>query len=251
MEVFPYLKNIVEKKGAGYFVLIDPDKIEGERLSKFIHLCEIAGVDAFLIGGSLLTKGNLENTIKIIKAHTDIPTIIFPGGVEQLSPAADAVLYISLISSRNADQIFGKHVLAAPIIKQTGIEPISCGYMLIESGKTTTAEYISGSKPIPREKPEIAMATALAAEYLGMKTVYLEAGSGASDSVPEEMVKMVSSNVNIPVIVGGGITTAEAARQKVENGASFVVTGNFFEDEKNWDKLKEFADAVHIKQNRV
>jgi phosphoglycerol geranylgeranyltransferase len=249
MKVYPYLKDIVAKKGAGYLVLVDPDKIEGEKLAEFAEICRDADVDAFLIGGSLLTKGDLNETIETIKSRTNIPTIIFPGGVEQLSSLADAVLYISLISGRNAEQIFGKHVLAAPIIKQMGIEPISCGYMLIESGKITTAEYISGSKPIPRDKPEIALSTALAAEYIGMKSVYLEAGSGAENSVPAEMIKIVSSQVNIPVIVGGGITTAEEAREKVENGASFIVTGNYFEEPRNWGKIKNFAEAVHFKNN--
>ncbi len=249
MKVFPYLKDIAVKKGAGYLLLVDPDKIEGEKLAEFSDICRDAGVDAFLIGGSLLTKGDLSETIEIIKSRTNIPAIIFPGGVEQLSPLADAVLYISLISGRNAEQIFGKHVLAAPIIKQMGIEPISCGYMLIESGKTTTAEYISGSRPIPRDKPEIALSTALAAEYIGMKSVYLEAGSGAENSVPAEMIQLVSSQVNIPVIVGGGITTANEAREKVESGASFIVTGNYFEEPENWGKIKDFAEAVHFKNN--
>ncbi len=247
MKVFSYLEETIKKKGAGYLVLVDPDKIEGEALKEFAAVCEKSDVDAFLIGGSLLTKGNLEETIATIKTVTSLPTIIFPGGVEQLSPLSDAVLFISLISGRNAEQIFGKHVLAAPIIKKSGIEPISCGYMLVESGKTTTAEYISDTRPIPRNKPEIALATALAAEYIGMKCVYLEAGSGAEKTVPNEMVKTVASNVNIPVIVGGGIKTPEEAKAKVENGASLVVTGNYFENPGNWGQLKKFAEAIHFK----
>ncbi len=249
MKVFSYLKETAEKKGAGYLILIDPDKIEKEKLKEFVNACNLSGVDAFLIGGSLLTKGDIEETIKTIKSVTDLPTIIFPGGADQISPFADAILFISLISGRNAEQIFGKHVIAAPMIKKTGIDPISCGYILIESGRTTTAEYISGTTPIPRNKPEIAMSTALAAEYIGMKSVYLEAGSGAEKTVPNEMVKVVSSNINIPVIVGGGIKTPEEANAKVQNGASFVVTGNFFEDSNNWSQLKYFADAVHTKKN--
>lgn len=246
MKIYNYLINIIEKKGAAYVVLIDPDKLNDKSLIDFVAHCEKSGVDAFLIGGSLLIDGDLKQTISQIKKHTNIPVIIFPGGIDQVIYSADAILYLSLISGRNPEQLIGKHVLAAPIIKKFGIEPISTGYMLIESGKATTAEYMSGSRPIPRNKPEIAASTALAAEYLGMKMVYLEAGSGAERTVPNEMIKLVSNTCNIPVIVGGGIKSAMTAREKVENGANVIVTGNFFEDKKNWQKIKDFADAVHI-----
>ncbi|MBU1680663.1 MAG: geranylgeranylglyceryl/heptaprenylglyceryl phosphate synthase [Bacteroidetes bacterium] len=247
MNVHKYLLDTIEKKGAAYLILIDPDKSSGDKLAQFVKLCEKSGVDAFLIGGSLMLGGSLEECIAVVKSNCNLPTIIFPGDVSQVSPSSDALLYISLISGRNADQIIGKHVLAAPMIKKTGIEPISTGYMLIESGETTTAEYISGSKPIPRRKPEIAGATALAAEFMGMKFIYLEAGSGAQYSVPNEMVQLVSKYCTIPVIVGGGIRDAETARQKVKHGAKVIVTGNYFEDENSWDKLKQFAQAVHLK----
>ena len=138
-------------------------------------------------------------------------------------------------------------MLSAPLIKRANLEAISTGYMLVESGTSTTAQYMSGSSPIPRNKPEIAAATALAAEYLGMKLVYLEAGSGAQQTVPNEMVKAVSTICSIPVIVGGGIKSPNVAREKVDNGAKIIVTGNFFENESNWSLIKEFADAVHKK----
>lgn len=247
MKIYQYLQEVINKKGAAYLILIDPDKISGEKLQKFCKHCESVGVDGFLAGGSLMIDGNLAESIDIIKQSCSIPVITFPGSVEQITPNADALLYISLISGRNAEQIIGKHILAAPYIKKIGLETISTGYMLIESGKTTTAEYISNSKPIPRNKPEIAAATALAAEYMGMKCVYLEAGSGAELTVPNEMVKLVSQYCSIPVIVGGGIRDSRTAREKVENGASIIVTGNYFEDEKNWNQIKRFAEAVHIK----
>lgn len=247
MKTYSYLLDVIEKKRAAYLILVDPDKISGEKLTSFVSACKNAGVDGFLIGGSLLMGGNLEAAIDTIKNGSDLPTIIFPGAVHQLYDRADAVLYISLISGRNAEHIIGKHIIAAPIIKRMGLEPISTGYMLIESGVKTTAEYISGSLPIPRNKPEIAVATALAGQYLGMKFIYLEGGSGAQYSVPKEMVSAVSKAVDIPVIVGGGIRTPQEAHEKIENGAKIVVTGNYFEDEKNWDLLKEFADAIHIK----
>ena len=176
-----------------------------------------------------------------------LPSIIFPGSISQVSSFADAILFLSVVSGRNPEHLIGKHVLAAPSIKKSGIEPISTAYILVESGATTTAVYMSGSLPVPKNKPEIAAATALASEYLGMKLIYLEAGSGAENSVPNEMVKAVSSQCSIPVIVGGGIRNTQTAREKVENGASIIVTGNFFENENNWDLIKDFASAVHYK----
>ncbi|MDZ7766351.1 MAG: geranylgeranylglyceryl/heptaprenylglyceryl phosphate synthase [Melioribacteraceae bacterium] len=250
MKIYNQLQDNIARKGAAYLILIDPDKLSTNKIEQFVQHCEASGVDGFLVGGSLMIDGDLKDTIAKIKNSCSLPVITFPGSVEQITPNADALLYISLISGRNADQIIGRHVLAAPYIKKIGIEPISTGYLLIESGGTTTAEYISNSKPIPRNKPEIAASTALAAQYLGMKFIYLEAGSGAELSVPNDMVKMVSSYCSVPVIVGGGIKDANTAREKVQSGAKIIVTGNYFEDENNWSKIKEFADAVHIKKPR-
>jgi len=249
--IFNRITGTIDKKGAAFLVLIDPDKIDEHKGIDFVRSCVDADVDGFLIGGSLMMSDNLTNTITLIKNNSSLPTIIFPGDVGQIHPDADALLYISLISGRNADQLIGKHVMAAPYIKKTGIEPISTGYMLIESGKTTTAEYMSGSKPIPRNKPEIAAATALAAEYMGMKMVYLEGGSGAEWSVPNEIIAYVSKVCSIPIIVGGGIVSPQTAREKVESGARIIVTGNYFEDEKNWKHLKDFAKAVHKKESTL
>lgn len=249
MKIFDYLNNIISKKGAAYLVLIDPDKTSGDRLKNFVQHCEHSDVDGFLAGGSLMTTNILDEVIQTIKQNSSLPVILFPGSESQITPSADAILFISLISGRNAEHLIGKHVLAAPMIKEVGIEPISTGYMLIESGKQTTAQYMSGSSPIPRNKPEIATATALAGEYLGMKCIYLEGGSGAENSVPNEMVKMVSSSVSVPVIVGGGIKDSLTAREKVKNGAKIIITGNFFEDESKWNLVKEFAEAIHINKH--
>ncbi len=247
MKVYEKLLDTITQRGAAYLILIDPDKINGNKLAEFVSHCEKCGVDGFLIGGSLMFTNHLYESISIIKESSSLPVIIFPGSVSQVVPNADAILFISLISGRNPDQLIGEHVLAAPTIKKTGIEPIPTGYMLVESGSVTTVEYISGSKPLPRKKPEIATATALAAQYLGMKMVYLEAGSGASKTVPDNMVKMVSGALDIPVIVGGGIRTPEEAAGKVANGAKAIVTGNYFEDESNWHLIEEFANAIHGK----
>jgi len=248
MSVYNKINDIIAEKGACYLILIDPDKQKSEELPNFLTLCEENGVDGFLVGGSLMMSGDYAGFIELVKKNTGLPVIIFPGAVNQVSGIADAILFLSVISGRNAEHLIGKHVLASPLIKKTGIEPISTGYMLIESGKMTTAQYISGSNPIPSNKPEIAVATALAGEYLGMKLIYLEAGSGADNHVPFEMVKAVSKNITIPLIVGGGIRDAETAFEIVKSGAKIIVTGNFFEDKKNIDKIKDFAKAIHQKE---
>lgn len=245
MTIYQNIINTIEEKGAAYFVLIDPDKTNDKDFPEFIKTCVDAEVDAFLVGGSLLVSGALDETISLLKQLTEIPVIIFPGGVEQVNKNADALLFISLISGRNPEHLFGKHVLAAPILKKTGLEPLSTGYILIESGRRTTAEYMSGSAPVPRNKPEIAAATALAAEYLGMKFIYLEAGSGADNPVPDEMVQLVSSACSVPVIVGGGLRDTGTIINKIRSGAKIIVTGNYFEEKENWHKIKEFSVAVH------
>jgi putative glycerol-1-phosphate prenyltransferase len=246
MNIYNHLLEVIQTKGAAYLVLLDPDNLPEEKVSRFARQCEESGVDGFLIGGSLLINDNLESFLIKLKTITSLPTIIFPGDINQISSKADAILYLSVVSGRNPEHLIGKHVLAAPIIRKCGIEPIATGYLLIESGRTTTAQYMSGSLPIPRNKSGIAAATALAAEYLGMKLIYLEAGSGADNAIPNEMVKAVSTLCSIPVVVGGGIKTPATAKEKVENGAKIIVTGNFFEDEANWDLIKDFADAVHF-----
>ncbi len=239
-----YLKEKIASSGAAYLILIDPDKITSEETPAFIQDCEEAGVDGFLIGGSLMMHGDLDKAISDVKECTKLPVIIFPGSINQVSAKADAILFISLISGRNPEHLIGKHVMAAPLIKRYGLEPLPTGYMLIESGAKTTAEYISGSSPIPRNKPEIAAATALAAQFMGMKYVYLEAGSGAERPVPFEMVKLVSEMVDIPVIAGGGIRDAETAAEMVRSGAKIIVTGNYFESPENRPRLKEFSRAI-------
>jgi putative glycerol-1-phosphate prenyltransferase len=247
MNIYKQLLNTIDKKGAAYLILLDPDTQNSDKLELFTKKCIESDVDGFLIGGSLMLNGDFEGFIKKVKGLTRLPIIIFPGALNQISSFADAILFLSVVSGRNPEHLIGKHVLAAPVIERANLEPISTGYILVESGTSTTAQYMSGSLPIPRNKPEIAAATALAAEYIGMKLIYLEAGSGAHETVPNEMVKAVTSICSVPIIVGGGIKSPKVAREKVDNGAKIIVTGNFFENENNWDFLKEFAQAVHKK----
>ncbi len=246
MKTYNYLLDVIKTKGAAYLILIDPDNINEEKLAVFVRHCTNSEVDGFLVGGSLLVNGDIESCINVIKTNSKLPVIIFPGDVNQIYKSADAILFLSVISGRNPEHLIGKQVLAAPLIKKIGIEPLSTGYILIESGVLTTAQYINGSMPVPADKPEIASATALAGEYLGMKLIYLEAGSGAKNAVPDEIVKAVSNVCSVPVVVGGGIRNAASAGSKVKNGAKIVVTGNFFEDENNWELIKDFSRAIHI-----
>ncbi len=248
MKTFDYLLDIRERKGAGFLLLLDPDKLAGENLGAVVKHAQDSGVDAFLVGSSLMTRDIFERSLSEIKKYAKVPVIIFPGSLFQISAQADAILFLSALTSRNTDLIIGNHVHASPLIRQHNLETISTAYLLIESGKLTTAHFMSDSLPIPREKAEIACAYSLAADMFGFQLVYLEAGSGALAHVPKEMVHAVSKSVRMPVIVGGGIKDPGAASELARAGASFIVTGNFFEKNGNSVKLGDFANAVHFKQ---
>ena len=250
MKTFDYLLDVRERKGSGFLLLLDPDKLANENLSRVVKHAQDAGVDAFLVGSSLMMRDVFERVLADIKTSAKVPVIIFPGSLFQISGQADAILFLSVLASRNIDLIVGNHVHAAPLIKQHKLETISTAYLLVESGKMTSAHFMSDSFPIPREKPEIAAAYSMAAEMFGMNMIYLEAGSGALSSVPKEMVKMVSKSVKMPVAVGGGIRNPETANELASAGASFVVTGNFFEENGNSNMLREFARAVHFKESK-
>jgi len=246
MTTYDRLAAIRRERGAGYFILLDPDKINQGLLPAFVRDATEAGADAFLIGGSLLLRNDFDRQIQIIKENTTAPVVIFPGSLIQVSSFADAILFLILISGRNPEYLIGNQVIAAPVIRQSGLEPISTGYMLIEAGNTTSAEFMSNTKPIPRDKADIALAHALAAEIIGMKMLYLDAGSGAQVSIPEDMIKAIAGRCPLPMIVGGGIRTPDEARRKVEAGASFIVTGTVTELNNHRSFIREFADAVHI-----
>ncbi len=234
------------EKRAGFLLLIDPDKYEESALLRLAEDATTFGATAILIGGSMMVSNRLDEYIRHIKSVSDLPVIIFPGSVVQVSRQADAILYLSLVSGRNPEYLIGHHVIAAPLIQQLELEPISTAYLLIESGRRTAVEFMSNSSPIPRHKPEIAAAHALAAEYLGMKLVYLEAGSGADYSVPEEMISLVSKTISVPLIVGGGIRTPEEVYRKVLAGAKFIVVGNAFEHRHDKLYLQEMIAATHL-----
>ena len=212
-------------------VLIDPDKTDSKKLQKTMDAANKAHIDFFLVGGSLLLKNNLEETIVFIKKNSKKKVYLFPGNPSQICNRADGILLLSLISGRNADLLIGNHVQAAPLLKQSKLQIISTGYMLIESGTATTVSYISNTTPIPANKPEIAACTALAGEQLGLKVIYLEAGSGAQNSVSKEMIQAVKKIINIPLIVGGGIRSAAQIETAFNAGADIVVIGTAVEND--------------------
>ena len=203
------------------------------------------GVDAILVGGSIIGGSNFDNFVKGVKSHSTVPVIIFPGNSTQLSRHADAIFFLSLISGRNPEYLIGEHVKASPIIKEFGLEVIPTGYLLIESGNLTSVLFMSHTLPIPRDKLDIAKYHALAAEYLGMKFVYLDAGSGAQKSIPEEMISTIKDYISIPILVGGGIRSPEDARSKVEAGAQGIIIGTVLQE--NQKLIKDFALAIHKK----
>ncbi len=245
MQIYTRLLEIRKQRGAGYIVLIDPDKLSLKENVKLAAQSDKEDADVIFIGGSLLSTPIFDEFVKQIKKVVKIPVIIFPGGVQQISRHADAILFMSVISGRNPDLLIGQHVMGAPIIKMLNLEAIPTGYMLIESGKVTSAEFMSNTKPIPRDKPDIAIAHALAAEYLGMKLIYLEAGSGALHPVPDEIIQAVARMSSLPIIVGGGIKTPDVAKQKVAAGATFIVTGNILEKKNEKGTIQIFAQAIH------
>ena len=243
--VYSHLEKVRQEKGAGYLVLIDPDKKNDGKLEKLVTSVNRSGADGILIGGSLIMDSGFHERAEKIKSIAEIPVILFPGSVNQLGPHCDAVLFMSVISGRNPTYLIGEQVIGAPLVKDLGLEPIPTGYMIFDGGGHSTAEFMSGSSPLPMNRPDIAVAHALAGQYLGMKLIYLEAGSGAESAVPDEIISAVAKNIDIPLIVGGGIRKQAAAVNKVKAGASFIITGTAIESDEGENLLESFADAIH------
>lgn len=235
--------NLTINSSGKIAVLVDPDKQSQTELLDLVKAAVRCRVDYFFVGGSLLLENNLPATVKIIKAHCTIPVVLFPGSNYQLCEEADALLLLSLISGRNPEYLIGQHVVAAPMIKESGIEAIPTGYLLIDGGKISTTSYITQTVPIPADKPDVAVATAMAGEQLGLKLIYLEAGSGAAQPVSAAMISAVKKNVSLPLIVGGGIRSGAQAEVACQAGADIIVVGNVLEKEP--ELLMELALAVH------
>ena len=233
-------QNYVDKKRA-LAVLIDPDKFDIQSNTDWFKQAKQIGVDFLLLGGSIVKIKQLDIICQQIKSTSNLPLILFPGSLFQLTKEADATLLLSLISGRNPDLLIGHHVIAAPLIKEMNLETIPTGYLLIDGGNPTAAHYISNTQPIPYDKPDIAAYTALAGEYLGLKMMYLDAGSGAKNHVSSEMIKAVRQIITLPICVGGGIRDAKTAKSLYRSGADILVIGTAFEKDKNLDLLREIA----------
>jgi phosphoglycerol geranylgeranyltransferase len=238
------LLNKVKRGGRQYWILLDPDDFPPAEAGRIAAEAENAGADAVLIGGSLLHTRSFDVFVKAVKRSVSVPVMLFPGDSTQLSASADALLYLSLVSGRNPVNLIGEHVKAAPVIRRLGIESIATAYLLIESGAVTSVESVSNTRPLPRSKPTLAAAHALAAQYMGMKLVYLEAGSGAPRTVPPDMIRKVKSWISVPLIVGGGIRDAETARRILAAGADIIVTGNLLKKKDGLDTMKRIAEVV-------
>lgn len=226
-----------------FSVLIDPDKLRLKDVDKIVKLAEQAAVDSFFIGGSLVVNDALDDIIMRIKKECNIPVVLFPGSSRQLSYKADGLLFLSLISGRNPELLIGKHVETAPFLKISPIEIISTGYVLVDGGVPTSVSYMSNTQPIPANKDSIAVCTAMAGEMLGLKLIYMDAGSGAANPISTSMIESVSIATDIPLIVGGGIRTPEKASANVKAGADIIVVGNAIEKDPNL--ILELAAAVH------
>lgn len=237
---FLHAKQTKEKKFA---VLIDPDKVRLGSVKKVVKYAQKARVDFFFIGGSLIVNNMLDHCLQSIREACDIPMILFPGNSFQISYKADGLLFLSLISGRNAELLIGKHVITAPYLKMSPLEVLPTGYLLVDGGVPTTVSYMSNTQPIPANKDDVAMCTALAGEMLGLKLIYMDAGSGARNPISESMIEVVSSATQVPLIVGGGIRTPEKAFLNAKAGADVIVVGNAIE--KNPDLVLDIAQAVH------
>ena len=246
--VFDHLMGVARERGAGFFLLIDPDRTQPSQYLDVTEAAAHCGVDAVLVGTSLSVYTDFAPAVAQIKKRTTLPVIIFPGSSAQVTPQADAVLFTSLLSGRNPLYLIEEQVRGAPMIKRYGLEAIPTGYLLVESGALTTAQYVSATLPLPRHKADIACAHALAAQYLGMRLCYLDAGSGAQQAVPSAMVRAVTEYVEIPLIVGGGLRSPEACAECIGAGALFVVVGSRLEEDSSHRLLSELTAAVHIKE---
>lgn len=243
MEVFDYLMEVREQRGAGYLPLVDPEKAEDESFSAILDALKDADIDGILVGGSTVKDVDLDTIITNIKEVIDKPVIIFPGGHYQVSKEADAILFLSLLSGRNPRFLVEEQVKAARSIKEYNLETISIAYLLIEPGNQTSVARVSNTQPLPRDDVDLIVSHVLAAQYFGMSMCYMDGGSGAKLSVPEEVIAKAKEETTLPLIIGGGIRDPETAVKKIKAGADFIVTGSVIE--KDACLLNDFSQAIY------
>ena len=245
MTIYSKLELIRTKRGAVAIALLDPDTKNDNGLNKMVQLVNDSDFDAIFIGGSLISDNEFESRIKFVKQNTDLPIIIFPGSYNQISQYADAILFLSLISGRNPQYLIGEHVKSAPVIHNMRLETIPTAYILLNGGVRSSIEIISNTAPIPMNKHDIILAHALAGEFLGNKLVFLEAGSGAKNHAACKIISILSKQIQIPIVVGGGVNTSKSAGQLVSSGAGYIVTGTQIEKLPSLTSLLAFTHAVH------
>ncbi len=246
-QVLPQFRQLKAEGKHAFAVLIDPDSVTPESIRATAQKCEDAGVDYVFMGGSIMVTAHVDHCIQQFKAISNIPVVLFPGSPSQVSPCADALLYLSLISGRNPDLLIGQHVISAPAVKMSGLEVISTGYMVVDGGVPTTVSYMSHSAPIPANKPDVALCTAWAGELQGKHLIYMDAGSGAEYPISTEMIRRVADNIDIPLVIGGGIRTPEKVYENGKAGAQIIVVGNAIE--KDPTLIKEMSLAA--KESRI
>ena len=222
-------------------LLIDPDKTDKSKVEKLSDIIDLTPPDIILVGGSLISEHTGE-VVMLLKKRVKVPVLLFPGSSIQVTPHADGILFLSLISGRNPEFLISHHVSSAPMIRESGMEVISTGYILVDGGRVSSVEYMSNTRPVPAEKTDLAAATAMAGDMMGMQAVYLEAGSGALSPVPQEMIAAVKKSIKVPLIVGGGLNSAIKIKNVLSAGADIVVIGNAFEKEPRL--LKEYVAVV-------
>jgi len=238
-----YLLDKIQEDGAIHITLIDPEKVSPESASHIAEEAEASETAAIMVGGSTsVSTSDLDKTVRAVKKGVEIPVILFPNNVTGISQYADAIWFMSLLNSVDPYFIIGAQVLGAPLVKKYGLEAIPLGYIVVGAG--AAVGVIGRATPIPYGRPELAVAHALAAQYLGMRFVYLEGGSGAKNPVPKEMIRLVKSTVEVPLVVGGGIKTGEQMKSVVDAGADVVVTGNVTEESMVKDKVKELVRSI-------
>lgn len=240
--IYAQFETARQQKRKCFALLIDPDNVDPSGLLKLKSYILESAVDFIFLGGSLVQHDNLDDCARFFKENFSIPVVLFPGDHYQITPRADAILFLSLISGRNPDLLIGKHVLAAAHLRRSRIEVLPTGYLLVDGGTPTAVSYMSQTLPIPRNKPEIAVSTALAGEMLGMKLIFMDAGSGACESVSPDMVHQVKNEVNVPLIVGGGIKDGQSALELCRAGADVIVVGNAVE--KDPERIVEISSVI-------
>ncbi len=240
--IYQQLVHKKQQRQKSFAVLLDPDNLTEEAARQLIQISQLYPISYFLIGGSLVTTANQAPLIQFIKKNSTIPVLLFPSSSLHLDASADGILLLSLISGRNPDFLIGQHVISAAALKASNLQIIPTGYILVDPGHPTTASYMSGTLPLPRDKPNIAASTALAGELLGLQIIFLDAGSGARQPVPSAMIAAVRQTVDAPIVVGGGINTISKAHAALQAGADLIVVGN--EVEKNPEFMAEVAIVV-------